>query len=342
MVTQPSHSNVGSQTPFFIMGSPRTGTTLAAQILDRHSRLSVYIEMNYYGIFRPVIRMYGDLAQARNRKRFIGDVLRLVRLQRERPPTIEDVEAALPAPTFEGVLAALVQLQATQHGKARGGEKTPLHYKYLPEILTGFPDSPVLYLMRDPRDVVLSMRKAWNSSIGEGSQVWNEAFVRFRHATDPNLHLIRYEDLVKDAAGVTQEMCAALGEAYEPEMIQSSGHIPGNLRAITHIDLARLSGPVVASSIGNYKEMAPKEIREIEAACVVGMEAMGYELSGPVSNVALRAPDRPTGLVRTCYRRLRYYGFNAERWRRGMFRWKLVLCLQMHRALRLGLHRLER
>ena len=83
------------------------------------------------------------------------------------------MEEALQEPTFEGILATLLELHARQRGKVRGGEKTPMNVLYLDQILAGFPDSPILYLMRDPRDVVLSMSKAWKTPIREAAEVWN-------------------------------------------------------------------------------------------------------------------------------------------------------------------------
>ena len=320
--------------PFFIMGCPRSGTTLAAQILDGHSRLAVYLEMTYYGTFRPLLPLYGDLGRPGNRRRFIRDVLELVRLQRAAPPSIEAVEQALVAPTFEGILATLLGLHARSRGKARGGEKTPLNFKYLPEIRAGFPESPVLYLMRDPRDAVLSVRRVLDMSMREGIEFWNEAFARFTHAASPAVHLVRYEDLARDPSRITAEMCRALGESFEPEMLQSGGRLPDQLTQIRHLDLAKLSGPVVASSIGNFREMPATDIALIETECATGMEAMQYEFTtarrrapAPLAH----APARGVHLKN----RLRYYGFNAERWRRGMFRWRLVLRLRTRHLLTL-------
>ena len=89
----------GSSSPFFIMGCPRSGTTLAAQILDGHSRLAVYLETNYYLFFRPILHMYGDLRRRGNRKRLIAHVLEAVRIQRATPPSVDDFHEALEAPT---------------------------------------------------------------------------------------------------------------------------------------------------------------------------------------------------------------------------------------------------
>lgn len=321
--SEAGHESDHPPVPFFIMGCPRSGTTLAAQILDTHSRLAVYLEMHYYGTFQPLAPMYGDLRRARNRRRFISDVLEFVRMQGTEPPDIEDVELALAEPTFEGVLATLLALYARENDKVRGGEKTPLHFKHLAEILAGFPDTPVIFLMRDPRDVVLSMRKAWSTPIQEATQVWNEAFLSFTETVSPLVHLVLYEDLVHDPAATTERMCQALREPFEPEMLRLSSRLPDQLRAIRHLDLTKLSGPVVSSSVGNHKEMSSEEISEVERACAMGMEAMGYEFATAAPRITPPLFESP-GRLRHAIDRLRYYGLNPERWRRGVFRWRLV------------------
>ena len=322
----------GRPVPFFIVGCPRSGTTLAAQILDGHSRLAVYLEMTYYGTFGPIVRFYGDLARPRDRRRFVEDALELVRLQRGEPPTPSQVEEALVAPTFEGVLATLLELNARRQGKVRGGEKTPLHFKHLPEILEGFPDSPVLFLVRDPRDVAVSMRKAWGTSVQEAAAVWNEAYASLTASGGPRVHLVRYERLVGDPVATTQKMCAALGEPFEPAMVESAGRVPAQLKAIRHLDLTRLSGPIVSSSVGSFKQLSADDVEEIEAACAAGMEAMGYELITSPARSARATAARPS-LPRQAVDRLRYYGLNRERWRRGMFRWRLTLRVRLRHAM---------
>ena len=306
------------------MGAPRSGTTLAAQLLDGHTRLAVYLEMTYYGTFGPIIRLYGDLSREANRRRFLADVFDLIRLQRAEPPTIAVVEEALLEPTFEGILTTLLELHARQRGKVRGGEKTPLNLLYLDQILAGFPTSPVLYLMRDPRDVVLSMRKTWNTPIREAVEVWNSALERYEERAS-DVHLVRYEQLVHQPAATAAEMCRAIAEPFEPEMLRHERGVSDQLKGIRHLNLAKLNGPVVSSSVGNFKQMSAQDIRAIETACAAGMERMGYELAS--SHRPVRTAQAPTlrrrRFVRLVIDRLRYYGVNRERWRRGMFRWRI-------------------
>lgn len=331
----------GSAPPFFIVGCPRSGTTLAARILDAHPRLAVYLESNYYVTFRPLLRFYGDLTNPGNRRRLIADVVGKVRNQRVNPPRVDDIERELVAPTFEGVLETFLLLHARAQGKVRGADKTPGHFKYVEEIAVGFPASPpILFLVRDPRDVAVSMRKAWNMTLDQCTQIWNEAYLSLNGARESTTHVVRYEDLVRDPVTLTKDMCAVIGEAFDPVMLQSTGQPPVALRAIRHLDLKMLSGPVVRSSVGNYEVLPRDEIRRIEEACGMGMEALGYRFASRPSP-PMRAPviNRP-GPVRAAVQRLRYYGVNPERWRRGRFDWQLRLRLYLrnllHRARRQG------
>lgn len=334
------NEQAGETTPvdrssFFIVGCPRSGTTLTGQILDGHSRLAVYLEMNYYSTFRPLSRLYGDLRLTNNRRRFVRDVQEHLRTQRADPPSVDEIEHALTAPTFEGILEALLAVHAAKQGKARGGDKTPLNYAFLPEILSGFPQSPVAYLVRDPRDVVLSMRKAWSATTHDATRTWNAAYLKLVETPSSRVHVVRYEELAEDPSGATRRLCEALGERFEPGMLDIAGRVPDELRSVRHLDLSKLDGPVVPSSIGTHKEMSRSEIREIEAACGMGMEALGYAFSGSAPRITAPAIARP-GFLHHLVERLRYYGTNRERWRRGAARWRMALRVRAHWLIRRG------
>ena len=307
--------------PIFIMGSPRSGTTLVSQMLDSHSRIAIYHETNYYPTFFPILRFYGDLSDAANLRRLIGDLVERFRLDGNSPPAVEEVKRALVSPTFEGVLATLLHVNAQKQGKFRGGEKTPGHFLYLREIQQDFPESPVVFLMRDPRDTVLSMRKAFGESLDAAIHLWNGAFFSAQRAPRP-VYLVRYEELVHQPAQVVEEMCDSLGEPYEPTMLDFFESVPELLR--THPNVGKLAGPVDPASVGNYRQMSASEIARIESACAAGMEAMGYTAITQRRAVTIEAPKRPDKL-KAMIGRVRYYGFKRGRWRRGWFRWKMAI-----------------
>ncbi|MBI4523744.1 MAG: sulfotransferase [Deltaproteobacteria bacterium] len=311
--------------PFFIIGCPRSGTTLVAQLLDSHSRIAVYLETQFYTLFRPFLHCYGDLRQPNNLRRFIVDVQEVIRWQAVMnramtdSPEVEEFLETIVAPSFEGVLTALLQLNALRQRKVRSADKTPDHYAYLPEILEKFPGSPIIFIMRDPRDTVFSMREAFGTTVETGVWRWNEALRSYQDASRP-LHLVRYEELVKKPAEVVKAMCDYLGEPYEPAMLRFFERTALSPETAQHH--RKLFGPVDSESVGRFRRLSSDEIQRIESACAAGMEAMGYPFTRrKPKTVIVKAPTKWQLLLT----RLRYYGANWNRWRLGSVRWKIVL-----------------
>lgn len=64
-----------SSSPFFIVGSERSGTTLLMAILGQHSRLAVPEVAWYYPRFRPYLHTYGALTQATNFRTLVAEMV---------------------------------------------------------------------------------------------------------------------------------------------------------------------------------------------------------------------------------------------------------------------------
>lgn len=319
-----SEGSKPSSAPFFIVGCTRSGTTLVSQILASHSRLAVYHESHFYHLLRRDLHRYGNLEQLSNLHRFLTDVREVLQRQRKMTvPTEDELVAALTEPTFAGVLATVLSLYARQHGKPRGGDKTPGHHSYLSEITEQLPRSPVIFLLRDPRDTVVAIREKFDISLKGATALWNAAYLSYTKFS-PRIHLVRYEQLVRDPTESVQAICAYLGEAYEPDMMRFFERIPNQLKRIKYNQ--DLLAPVNPSHIGRFREMSTDQIKRIETACAIGMEAMGYEFSGAKPRmVPVKAPSR----LRFFVDRLRFYGLNRHRWSRGWIRWRLVVRLRL-------------
>ena len=306
--------------PFFIVGSTRSGATLASRILDSHSRIAVYHESHYYPIFRPDLHRYGDLRRLPNLKRFIEDVREVTRVQGLMdPPTTDELLEILVEPSFEGVLTTLLQLHARKQGKVHCSDKTPGHHAYLAEILEKFPRSPIIFVMRDPRDTVLAIRKKFATSLKGAIQLWNDAFRSYQKVLG-KVYLVRYEELAQRPVETVQALCAHLEENYEPQMLRVFERIPSRLARNPHNrDLLR---PVDPTLVGRFRQMPQQDIEWIESACATGMEVLGYSFTQPKAKLVETAP--PTKLD-FFMNRVRYYRSNWKRWRPGWMRWKIVL-----------------
>jgi Sulfotransferase family len=309
--------------PLFVVGSPRSGTTLFSRILDSHSRIAIYHESHYYPIFRPDLYRYGDLRSPRNLRRLIEDVREVTRVQGfMAPPSTEEFLEILDEPTFEGVFAALLRLYSKKHAKARCGDKTPGHHAYLSEILEKF-DSPVIYILRDPRDVITSIQTAFHTSLDGSIRTWNQAFYDYKRFSR-RVHLIRYEDLVSDPRQTIESACAYIGESFEAEMFNFFERIPQRLT--TRPIFKKLTRQLDRDSLGRYRGLPQDALKRIEACCAEGMEALGYPFSqAMVTSVAMPPPSK----LDFALDRLRYYGTDWKRWRRGWMRWKIMLRLRL-------------
>ncbi len=324
--------------PIFIVGCPRSGTTLVGRILDSHSRIAIYNETHYYSIFGPDRHRYGDFRRSSNLMRLIDDFRETIRVQGlVEAPTSGEILGSLVEPTFEGVLAALLHVHAQRQGKARGGDKTPDHHRNLPEILEMFPQSPVIFVLRDPRDTVRSIKKTFDANTEAGTRMWRTAFMSYWRARN-SVYTVRYEELVQNPSEVTKGMCDFLGENYEPEMLNFFEQTPETIRALPKV--GKLLGPVDSISVGGFQQMPLPEIAQIEGACAFGMEAMGYPFTATVPRTS--EGDELTALkgrsrINYVLERLRWYWAGSSlRRRTGFTRWKLMLRVRVRYLLALG------
>lgn len=323
--------------PFFIMGCQGSGNNLVGLILARHSRISVYLGTHYYVLFAADRHRYGKLDKSSNLTRLVRDFAEISKGRGVRAPEAEEILEALVEPTFEGVLTAFLRCHGRVAGAARVGERTSQHYLYLREILAGFPESPVIFMTRDPRDTAFTLRAGLGTGLDGSVRSWNRAFRSYVEAARP-VHLVRYEDLVQRPVDTVEGICAFLGERYEPAMQRFFEQTPAHFQALPHH--RRLFRPLDTTSVGVFRQLSAEEVETIEASCAEGMEAWGYPFT------ASRTERRRTRLVEprgptlgALTDRLRYYRWNWERWRPGLVRWKIVLRVRGRYILLLGFMR---
>ena len=308
--------------PIFIMGCGASGTNLVSQILDSHPGIAVCRGAQYHLLFFAERRYYGDLRTGRNASRLVDDFVEAARAHAIESPRKDDILRAVREPTFEGVLSAFLALYARDHGKARAGERSANSYHFLPQILEGFPESPVVFTMRDPRDVALAHKKGFGFGVDAASATWNDAFRAYERASRP-VHLLRYENLVQRPEETLRALCAFLGEPFEPEMLRFHERTPERYRALKHHE--RLSRPLDTTTLGTFRELSAPEIEIVERRCAAGMRALAYEPIGTGAPAAEAAqPPQRSAFLRVG-QRLQYYGWNRQRWRRGFLHWKIVL-----------------
>jgi hypothetical protein len=129
-------------------------------------------------------------------------------------------------PTYARLFAIVHQHYAERQGKPRWGDQTGLVERYADEIFAAYPGVRMIQMVRDPRDRYEASLRMWPKGQGRaGGAVarWSYSFAfgqRNKRRHGERYRLLRYEDLVADVEGVARDICAFVGEEFEPAMLE--------------------------------------------------------------------------------------------------------------------------
>jgi len=161
----------------FIVGVPRSGTTMLRYLLEATPRLAIGRENHYMGHYygrrgaRDIFRAAGDPADDATVRRIVemvysGEYARHSRW-RDVSPFWHWLVESIPRDDLErrmlagerserGLFATLLRTYADAHGKPVMGEKTPVHLFHVDTLLEWFPGARVIHMLRDPRAIYVS------------------------------------------------------------------------------------------------------------------------------------------------------------------------------------------
>jgi len=220
--------------PIFVVGCPRSGTTLVQCILSASSQAFSLPETHFFSYVLPEMGRLpddpleaSDLARARALLEAEAD---LPDLGNFWAALAERLGQTAPPLTALDVFVALVEHFRPPDGASqRAIEKTPLHVLCLEWIGACFPDAVVVNVVRDPIDVTSSLLGVpWQSSrsvIAHAAR-WMEsvgAAEAYAAAHPERLVTVVYERLVREPEAEVRRLCAFVGLDYEPAMLDEFG-----------------------------------------------------------------------------------------------------------------------
>jgi hypothetical protein len=176
--------------------------------------------------------------------------------------TVDDIRAwlALRPPSIAAMLESLTVQHAERRGKARWVEKTPRHLLEIAAIRASWPDAWLVRIVRDPRDVALSLARMPFAGgtvvsnlvrIDADDRASRDAFER-----DGRALTLRYEDLVTAPDRELRRICEAIGEVFDPRMLdpsQAAGVVAGEHEWWKE----GVGGPLDASRVGRWRSEMP-------------------------------------------------------------------------------------
>lgn len=293
-----------STAPIFVVGHPRSGTTLLRLILNAHPRIVIPPEAHVASFFRRLKRKYGELDSEVRLRRVaerIADKERMLEWGFPREQMVERLMQADPRDA-SGLFAALMSLWTEKEGKPRWGEKTPGTYRFLPEVDAWFPDCKVIHIVRDGRDVAISCLTPPFSDNYDKGNVY-EVAVRWRHAIQccrraqrdllgPERYLeLRYEDLTAEPEQHVRRICEFLDEDFDPAMLDFHKSSKRNVARGDASFHARTAEKVNRGRVERWRNDADRAfVCGFEGVARKELLEFGYPLSGwsPSSDQRLR------------------------------------------------------
>lgn len=270
--------------PVFLVGCPRSGTTLLQRLLDAHSCFAIAPETAYLRRFWKERARFGDLARDESFRSLLDEIVAL--------PEVAEMDLQAPAlraalerspRTHRDLFATLLETFRVARGKPRVGEKTPNHLRWMRQLEEWFPGARFVHIVRDPRAVVASWKSVpWsNGSVAADAEVWRkyQAAARLEAPSDPaRIHVLRYERLIAEPAAETAAICAFLEVAFEPAMLVTTGTARGVNAEREPWKRAALEAFDPASIDRWRGELTRAEIATIEAVVEPEMRRLGYPL----------------------------------------------------------------
>jgi LPS sulfotransferase NodH len=279
----------GATDPVFVVGMPRSGTTLLAAMLSAHSRMTCGPETQF---FTHLAHRRGAVPHAPSPwpQVAVGYVESLTINGQSVVDafglSIREIERHLQGrqPSWAAALESIVATFARGLGKPRWVEKTPNHLLHLSTIRREFPTARIVRILRDPRDAALSMRQLpWTSDdVLPNLHLWEEwDRVSWRFFESDGLSMtVRYESLAAEPRGELSRICDFLGERFEDAMLDTSA-TGSAVAARGEFWKETVRRPVSTQRIGVWRrELDPSLQRLAGLVCSDGLRRYGYPADG--------------------------------------------------------------
>lgn len=298
--------------PVFVLGSPRSGTTLLYDMLLSSGGFAVYLaESNVFNVLGP---RFGDFGSRETRKRVLDAWLNS-KLFRATGLSSAEIEKRIleDCHSTGDFLRIVMDGMVRSQGMQRWAENSPEGLLHLPAIKRQIPDALILHIIRDGRDVAMSLGKVkyvrplpWEerqSLLGAGAY-WEwmvEHGRRFGKLFANDYLEIHFEGLISSPQQTLNQIGCFLDHDLDYERIRRVGY--GSVSK-PNTSFRAESPDAGHSPVGRWKNgFTPQQLEKFERMVGATLRKLGYETS-----VADRHMDLGLSMTRQFYRRF----FNAK------------------------------
>lgn len=265
----------------FILSSPRSGSTLLRLNLDKLDNVVALPETHFFAFLderrKEKWSSKKELGQIAEEWVNYHTIKKMINNKQSLVASILDL-----ATEMRDILTITIGAYLDERGIAYNDstyifEKSPPHIHYQEKISKYFPKASKLYLVRDPRDVIASLKTChWStSSTFLNACIWNKGI----ELINTDGIIVKYEELVEFPEKSFTEITNSLGLEFNPEALKKATNDSLESQNETSSSSMR---PISKSKVGNYRTILSKpdrDVQVIEKICQKNMLKFGYKLT---------------------------------------------------------------
>ncbi len=273
----------------FLVGAPRSGTTMLQSLLASHPSIISFPETKFfhYLLYEPLSQSLPD----RLKKFFIEEI--------KRPELLNNFCGHQSDLEKANCFIKILDNLAEEQDKCIWLEKTPEHLYFIDYLENLLPDALFIHILRNGIDVIASMYEASRKSPEAWGGIWDldfcikrwqEAISISNHYLDKHNHiLVRYEGILENPQMVLSEICQFIQVDFDEAMLSNYKETSKklSLEAPWHQGIDRDIQP---KEIPKYQRSFNKDeieyiSQKIEPVTVGITDAVPVEVTEPISDI---------------------------------------------------------
>lgn len=284
--------------PIFVIGSPRSGTTLFRLILTCHPNIVIPPECGFavwlwtkhnfkkYDLRISVEYFLQELVKCRKFETWQIPVSSLRKYFEVRQPI-----------SYADAVSAVYECYGEVHDIpfTRWGDKNNFYLSHIEDIATIFPEAIFLHIVRDGRNVACSYKRVMSKKIISGyapslpvdiesiANQWNDNLRKINDSFDrigrERIFELRLEDLKEHPKTVMHQVCQFINEIYDPGMLQY--HFFNQEKALEPKEFLQWKEdtvrPLIQTRDMRYKqELSSDDLKKFEKRAWQSLHRYGY------------------------------------------------------------------
>jgi len=242
--------------PIFIGGASRSGTTLLRVILDSHPRICCGPEFRITPVLMSLWEQFREREEVLEHYQMAGENLRNM---------------------YRDLILTLLERLRLQEAKPRLAEKTPDNCLFFQALHEVFPESPIIHVIRDGRDVVASLlAQKWEDintgekiahchEVEEAANLWVRHVKKGMSLRDhpqgrSRYFEVRYEQLIQEPESILRSLFRFIGENFDNRVLEFHTF---DRNLANEPSSTQVNKPINFSSMGRWRRDLDDQQRKI-------------------------------------------------------------------------------